>query len=100
MYVCMLGYFSFGIYSDIIWKFIHSFIHKLMFEQHQLAYHLALKSTREAYYSHLINEGAVNPRMMFKTINKPLKPHNKNTCSSVEKYNKVHKYFTEKIQNI
>lgn len=41
-------------------------VHKLMFEEQQMKCHLALKSTREAYYSHLINEGAENPRLMFK----------------------------------
>lgn len=49
-----------------------------MNEPHQLEYQHALKSTREAYYSHMINEGADNPRMMFKTINKLLKPQNQN----------------------
>lgn len=48
-------------------------VHKLMFEQHQLKYHLALKTSREAYYSHVINEGAANPRTLFKTINGLLK---------------------------
>lgn len=43
-------------------------VHKLMFEQHQLQYHLVLKTSREAYYSHVINKGAANPRTLFKTI--------------------------------
>lgn len=36
-------------------------VHKLMFEEQQMEYHLALKSTREEYYSHIITEGTGNP---------------------------------------
>jgi len=49
-----------------------------MFEEQQMKYHLALKSTREEYYSPMINEGACNPRLMFKTINKLFKPCDQN----------------------
>lgn len=50
-------------------------LHKLMFDEQQLKYHLALNSAREAYYSHMINEGVDNPIKLFKTINRVLKPY-------------------------
>lgn len=75
-------------------------VHKLMFEQHQLQYHLALKTSREVYYSHVINKGAANPRTLFKTIDSLLKSQKKTICPSDEMCNNFNKYFKEKVQSI
>lgn len=71
-----------------------------MSEQHQLQYHLALKTSREAYYSHVINKGAANPRTLFKTIDSLLKSQKKTVCPSDEMCNNFNKYFTEKVPSI
>lgn len=77
-----------------------SLFHKSMFEQHQLEYHLALKTSREAYYSHMINQGAANPRTLFKIISNLLKPPKKSICPSDEMCNNFNKYFNEKVHSI
>ena len=64
-------------------------------------YKSALNKARTTYYSGIIHSGSPNPRTLFSTINKLLKPlDNISSTFTPEKCNSFLSFFHSKIQNI
>nr|XP_049596629.1 uncharacterized protein LOC125980951 [Syngnathus scovelli] len=76
-------------------------VHALAYKDLMHHYKSALNKACSSYCSGIIHSGFSNPRSLFSTINKLLKPHN-NTSSSFtpEKCDTVSSFFNSKIENI
>ncbi|XP_076841983.1 uncharacterized protein LOC143486075 [Brachyhypopomus gauderio] len=76
-------------------------VHTLAYKDHMQHYKLALNKARSNYYSAIIHSGSSNPRSLFSTINKLLKPHD-NTPSSFtpEKCDLLLAFFNSKTETI
>ncbi|CAL9708038.1 unnamed protein product [Knipowitschia caucasica] len=76
-------------------------VHLQALNDHTLLYRSALSTTRTAFYTEMITSGSSNPRTLFSTVNKLLKPPDNITQSfTTEKCNIFLTFFKSKIDNI
>ncbi len=76
-------------------------VHALAYKDHMLLYKSTLNKARSVYYSGVIHSGSSNPRTLFSTVNKLLKPHDNIPSSfTPEKCNTLISFFNSKIENI
>ena len=76
-------------------------VHALAYKDHMHLYKSALNQARSDYYSGIIHSGSSNPRTLFCTINKLLKPHDNISSSfTPEKCDNLISFFNSKIENI
>ncbi|KAE8298225.1 hypothetical protein D5F01_LYC02717 [Larimichthys crocea] len=76
-------------------------VHLQAYTDYLQQYKDALSTARSTYYSHLIHSGSTNPKALFSTVNKLLKPSN-NTFNSftTDKCNSFLSFFQTKIDTI
>ncbi|XP_073709407.1 uncharacterized protein [Misgurnus anguillicaudatus] len=76
-------------------------VHLQAYKDHSHHYRSALTSARTAFYSGIINSGSSNPRTLFATVNKLLKPIDNITHSfTIDKCNNFIDFFKYKIDSI
>uniref|UniRef100_A0A671YR52 Reverse transcriptase domain-containing protein n=1 Tax=Sparus aurata TaxID=8175 RepID=A0A671YR52_SPAAU len=76
-------------------------VHLHAYTDHLSDYKNALNSARSSYYSQLIHSGSNNPKTLFSTVNKLLKPCDSTLSSiTVDKCNSFLSFFQSKIDSI
>ena len=76
-------------------------VHALAYKDHMDIYRSAINTARTTHYSGIIHSGSSNPRTLFATINKLLKPQdNISSTFTPEKCNTFALFFHSKIQSI
>ena len=76
-------------------------VHKQSLKEHRRVYSSALRAARTAYYSTLIDNGHSNPRHLFSTVNRLIKPSSPSAADpSVDDCNRFMDFFQTKIEKI